>query len=289
METIKNSWSRFAFLVFFLACHASPGFAAPEARPEAGQANAVQTDGQRTISAEALFASLLVNAEKGQGQAMLNLGRLYEEGVGVPRNFTKALEWYQKAADAGVKEAYMRLGLCREIGMGATADMGKAVAAFEKAAALSHAPAQHKLAGLYLQGRGLPRDESKGFALLTQAADAGETAALFDLGVILRDGLFGRKADPEKARARFLKAAEAGHAGAVLAYASMCREGVGGKADPEGALAWLLALRNAGAQGPGLDEAIAELKGKLSPQQAAAAEKDAGRRLAAWNKIRGRQ
>jgi TPR repeat protein len=183
----------------------------------------------------------------------------------------------------------MRLGLCYEIGMGATADMDRAVKNFAKAAELGFSPARHTLAGLYLQGRGLPRDESKGFALLTQAADAGETAALFDLGVILRDGLFGRKAEPAKARARFLKAAEAGHAGAVLAYASMCQEGAGGKADPEGALAWLLALASAGAQGTGLDEAIKELEGKLTPQQAANAAKNASQYLAAWNKLRGIQ
>jgi TPR repeat protein len=272
-------------ILSFSPCH--PAFsAAPQTNPEI--AVKPHTEGQK-ISPEALFALMLMNAEKGQSQAMLNLGRLYEEGVGVPRNFTKALEWYQTAADAGEKEAHMRLGLCYEIGMGAAADIGRAIKNFEKAAELGFAPARHKLAGLYLQGRGLPKDENKGFALLTQAADAGEAAALFDLGVILRDGLFGRKAEPEKSRARFLKAAEAGHAGAVLAYAAMCREGAGGKADPEGALAWLLALRNAGAQGSGLDEAITELRGKLTPQQAANAEKGAGRRLAAWNKMRGIQ
>jgi TPR repeat protein len=276
-------------ILSFSLCH--PAFSASTStnRQESPEIAAQPSAQGQQISPEALFALMLMNAEKGQSQAMLNLGRLYEEGVGVPRNFTKALEWYQKAADAGEKDAYLRLGLCYEIGMGAAADMGRAIKNFEKAAELGFAPARHTLAGLYLQGRGLPRDESKGFALLTQAADAGETAALFDLGVILRDGLFRRKAELAKARARFLKAAEAGHAGAVLAYAAMCREGAGGKADPEGALAWLLALQSAGAQGPGLDKAVAELKGKLTPQQAAAAEKGAGQRLDAWNKMRGIQ
>jgi TPR repeat protein len=264
-----------------------PAFSAPpQTKPEI--ATQPPAKGQK-ISSEALFSLMLTNAGKGQSQAMLNLGRLYEEGIGVPRNFTKALEWYQKAADAGEKEAYMRLGLCYEIGMGAAADMGRAIKNFEKAAELGFAPAWRTLAGLYLQGRGLPKEESKGFALLTQAADAGEAAALFDMGVILRDGLFGRKAEPEKARARFLKAAEAGHAGAVFAYAVMCREGAGGKADPEEALAWLLALQRAGARGSGLDEAIAEIKGKLTPRRRTAAEKGAGERLATWNKQGGIQ
>jgi TPR repeat protein len=275
MEMIKNSWSQFAFLVLFLACHASLGFAAPEARPEAERADAAQKDGQRAISAEALFAGMLVNAENGQSQAMLNVGTLYEQGIGVPRNFTKALEWYRKAADAGENEAYMRLGLCWEIGMGATADMGKAVAAFEKAAALSHAPAQHKLAGLYLNGRGLPKDEAKGFDLLFKAAEAGESAAAFDLGQVLFAGGFGRKADPEKARTWMLKAAEAGHPGAVLSIASMRKEGIGGKVDLKGSLLWYLIAQKGGVRADGLEAAVTELKAKLSASQTQEAEKAA--------------
>ena len=263
--------------LFFCLCPPMLAWAAPPSAPNAisgqlsGTAEQPAADAPRTISAGQLFASVLMNAENGQPGDMLAVGSLYEQGVGVPRNFTKALEWYQRAADAGEKEAYLRLGRCYEIGMGAAADMSKAVANFQKSAAMGFAPAQHTLAGLYLQGRGLPRDENKGVALLTQAADAGEAAALFDLGVILRDGLFGRKAEPDKARA------------------AMLREGAGGKADPEEALAWLLALQSAGAQGPGLEEAGAELKGKLSPPQAAAAEKTAAERLADWNKRRGIQ
>jgi TPR repeat protein len=71
----------------------------------------------QTITPEALFALMVVNAEKGQSKAMLNLGLLYEQGLGVARNFTKALEWYQKAANAGEGEAYMRVGVCYEIGV----------------------------------------------------------------------------------------------------------------------------------------------------------------------------
>jgi TPR repeat protein len=230
---------------------------------------------------EESFAFALVNAEKWQSQAMLNVGIFYEQGHGVARNFTKALEWYQKAADVGEAEAYMRVGLCYEIGIGAAADPGKALAGFDKAAGLGHAPALLKLAEVYLNGRGAAKDENKGLALLTKAAEAGEAAAMFDLGWITLNGLFGRPAEADKARLWFLKSAEAGHAEGILAIANMRREGQGGRVDLEGALRWFLTAQKAGLKAQGLEEAIAELKKKLPAQQAEAAEKAADAWLAA--------
>jgi TPR repeat protein len=249
---------------------------APEANKEATQ----PPEGQK-IAPEAFFALMLMNAEKGQGKAMLNLGLLYEQGIGVPRNFSKALEWYRKAGDAGEGEGHMRVGRCYEIGMGAAVDMHKAVEGFEKAHALGYVPAMSRLADVYLNGRGAARDENKGFDLLTRAAEAGDAAALFDLGRIALNGLYSRKTEAEKARAWFLKAAEAGHAGGILAVAGMCREGQGGKADAEGALRWYLTAQKGGLQAEGLESAIAELKKTLSANQAKAAEQAADAWLAA--------
>jgi hypothetical protein len=36
---------------------------------------------------------------------MNNLGALYENGEGVPKDAAEAARWYQKAADAGFKSA----------------------------------------------------------------------------------------------------------------------------------------------------------------------------------------
>jgi len=267
----------FALLVFMTA----PSLAASETEQKESQNLAAQPPEAQTITPEALFALMVVNAENGQSKAMLNLGLLYEQGLGVARNFTKALEWYQKAANAGVGEAHMRVGVCYEIGVGTAADMGKAVANFEKAAALGHVPAQSKLAGIYLNGRGAAKDENKGFDLLNKAADAGDDTAMFDMGQILLNGLFGRKAEADKARAWFLKAAEAGHPRGALAIADMRKEGKGGKVDMEGALRWYITAQKGGLQADGLEGAIAELKKNLTAKQIEAAEKAADTWLAA--------
>jgi TPR repeat protein len=120
----------------------------------------------KEITPEALFAAMLVNAENGQPQAMLSVGMLYEQGLGVPKNFGKALEWYERAAFSGEKEGYFRLGVCNEVGMGTVADMTKAVAAYEKAAAMGSASALHKMASLYLTGRGMPKNEVRNCNLI---------------------------------------------------------------------------------------------------------------------------
>jgi len=254
--------------------------AAEAEKPEAQDPAAQPPEGQ-AIAPEALFALLLVNAEKGQSQAMLNLGILYEQGVGVSRNFTKALEWYQKAADAGEAEGYMRLAQGYEIGLGAVADMEKAVAGYEKAAALGNIPALNRLAEVYLNGRGAAKDENKGLDLLNKAAEAGDGIAMFDLGRITLSGLYGRKAEADKARVWFLKAAETGHAGGILTIAGMYREGQGGKAEAEAALRWYLTAQKGGLMAEGLEEAIVELKKTLPAKQAGAAEKAADAWLAA--------
>ena len=282
--------------IFCLACFTSApcfAFAAPIPQQSENHSPAAQpppeAGEQQTISAEALFAAMLVNAENGQPEAMLTVGTLYEQGVGIPRNFTKAFEWYLKAANAGQREAWMRLGVCYEIGIGATADMDKALEAYAKSASSDFAPAQYKLADLYLKGRGVPKDESLGYDFLSKAAEGGELAAMFDMGQVLLSGLFGREAEPENARVWFTKAAEAGHAASILSLAAMLKDGVGGKADPEGALRWFLIGQKGGMSGEPLDAVIKELQDKLSSSKALDAENAADAWVAARTKALERQ
>ncbi len=61
-----------------------------------------------TLSA-AIYASdpgaslndLTAKANAGDSEAMTNIGILYGQGNGVPQDYTQALTWFHKAADAG--------------------------------------------------------------------------------------------------------------------------------------------------------------------------------------------
>ena len=48
-------------------------------------------------------------AEKGYARAQFNLAVMYEKGIGVATDKSKALMWYRKAAAQGNQEARKRL------------------------------------------------------------------------------------------------------------------------------------------------------------------------------------
>ena len=256
-----------------LAVFSSPAFAAQATTADAKE----QT---RSVTPEALYAGLLVSAEKGDVQAMLALGSLYEQGIGTARNFTSALRVYEKAAFAGSADGYFRQGICYEIGMGAAADMSKAVANYKKAAEMGLPQAQHKMASLYFTGRGLPREEKQGFALLTQAAEAGDPQAANELAYVYLKGLFGQKENFVAAREWFGKSAAKGHMEAMKNLAVMLRDGIGGKADPEAALRWYLIAQKGGLQAGDFQKTIDDVKSKLKPAQVKKAEQEADAWLA---------
>jgi TPR repeat protein len=65
--------------------------------------------------------------------------------MGVVQNAQTAVEWYRRAADAGNASAILDLGAMYENGLGVPFDLGAARSLYEKAARLSNAEAQAEL------------------------------------------------------------------------------------------------------------------------------------------------
>jgi TPR repeat protein len=148
-----------------------------------------------TINANELLPLLLVEAEKGNAQTMLTIGNLYESGIyGAPRNYGKALEWYTKAAQAGLPEGFYNVGISYEIGQGTTPDPTKAFESFLKAADMGFPLAKQKLGELYLSGTGVLASPEKAITYLTQAGDEGLPASYF---VLARTYLTGSNNVPQ--------------------------------------------------------------------------------------------
>ena len=255
-------------LSLLLLLPVSLGHAAESKAPEA-----IATP--QVITPEQFLATMLGNAEQGDARAMLVVAGIYQQGLGVPPNYSKVLEWSEKAAFAGEAEGYLRLGQCYETGMGTPVNMEKAVKAYEQAISMNHPVAQHKLATLLLAGRGLPKNIEMGLALLQKSADNGFSIAANELGFIHYQGLFGQKADLAKAKSLFLKGAEAGNLEAIKNYAVMLKDGLGQKADPQGALRWFLIGHKGGLDGGDLQAIVDGLKKQLKPAEIEQAEKDA--------------
>ena len=70
------------------------------------------------------------------------LGECYENGYGVERDITKAVELYTSAHERGNAAATCSLGLCYELGRGVEEDKGRAAQLYRQAANHGNARAQ---------------------------------------------------------------------------------------------------------------------------------------------------
>lgn len=64
------------------------------------------------------FYLLQKAADQGSSEAMIGLGILYDDGLGVKRNDAEAVKWYKKAAELGNADAITNLGIMYENGEG---------------------------------------------------------------------------------------------------------------------------------------------------------------------------
>ncbi|MGA2402719.1 MAG: tetratricopeptide repeat protein [Syntrophobacteraceae bacterium] len=50
-------------------------------------------------------------ADQGDAGAQLNLGLMYLDGLGVPKDYAEAIKWFRKAAEQGIAQAQYNLGV----------------------------------------------------------------------------------------------------------------------------------------------------------------------------------
>ena len=148
------------------------------------------------------IAELQRHANDGHAWAQNNLGFRYQNGDGVPKDYKKAFEWYQKAAVQG------------------------------------YAFAQNKLAWLYSHGEGVPKNYRKAFEWWQKAANQGDATGQYNLGCLYEGG-YGVLKDYRKAFEWFQKAADQGVADAMRAVGGYYRAGFGVSKDLRKAFEWL--------------------------------------------------
>ena len=93
------------------------------------------------------------DAENGEPASQRNLGLLYLNGLGVPRDPVQAARWFKAAADQ------------------------------------AFAPAAANLADLYLRGNGVPADRRKAAQYMRIAADGGLAESQHNLGIFYEHGI----------------------------------------------------------------------------------------------------
>ncbi len=174
--------------------------------------------------------------------SFLKIGYFYENGLGITADAAKAVEWYQKGADAGLNTCDYNLAVLNETGKGVKAkDEVKARELFYKAAKTGLPAAQLALADRYRGGKmGLEKDPIAALAWFEKAAKAGDMSAQLQMANILETGEAGM-VNIKTAAELYLDAAKKGAPIAMYQIADMLELGRGMKPDKVQAYAYLTA------------------------------------------------
>ncbi|KAF9945032.1 hypothetical protein BGZ72_001757, partial [Mortierella alpina] len=162
----------------------------------------------------------------GDSNAQTNVGTMYYVGNGVSQDYSRAMEWYLKAANQGNAFAQTYVGSMYHDGKGVPQDFPEAMEWFMKAANQGHADAQNYVATMYLDGKAVPQDYPTAIEWFLKAAEQGNAYAQTNVGSMYRDGQGGPQ-DYPTAIEWFLKAAHQGHAIPQTNLGAMYRDGQG--------------------------------------------------------------
>ena len=103
----------------------------------------------------------------------MELGKICDDGVGVPENDIEAVEWYRKVAEQGHAPAQDNLGDMYAEGDGVPKNDAEAVKWYRKEAEQGLAWAQVSLGEMYAKGRGVRKNNIEAYAWANLAAAQG--------------------------------------------------------------------------------------------------------------------
>jgi TPR repeat protein len=115
-------------------------------------------------------------AAQGSSAAACDLGVLYYNGYGVPKDSVEAAEWFRKAAVKGSASAQFSLGRMYYEGDGVEQSYPQAAAWLERAARQGNAPAQVLLSLMYATGQGVPGSTARAYLWINLASASVDQA-----------------------------------------------------------------------------------------------------------------
>jgi len=169
-------------------------------------------------------------ADLGDPWSMIELGRIFATGDGVPEDFNRGLGLLQQAiAVEGDSRgfAYETLGDVLFEAPGASRDVPGALANFRNASDLGSTSAMFKISSILRDGDGVPADGAGAREALLRAIEAGaQERGWFDLGTLYATGPTEVR-DPSNAAEAYGRAVELGNPWAMIELAGMLGNGNG--------------------------------------------------------------
>nr|MBA3536934.1 sel1 repeat family protein [Tatlockia sp.] len=176
----------------------------------------------------------LASAEQGDATAQFLLGQLYQLGrLGKEPNYTEAKKWYASAQKNYAKAA-VALGFIYD-----TVDDNylKAMNSYELAAGKKDVIGEYDLALMYVKGKGIPVNYTKAIEYFSKAAEQGYSAAMTQLAELYFKGL-GVARNDQKALELYKKAAASGDADALYQLGLLSETGIATKIDYSNAVSY---------------------------------------------------
>lgn len=102
-------------------------------------------------------------AAKGDAIGLNNMGSRYQFGDGVPKDYGKAVMYYQKAVDKSLPLAKANLGYMYDLGLGVEEDNDKAISLYKEAANAGNPNGMVNLAIMYADGDNIEQSFEKAY------------------------------------------------------------------------------------------------------------------------------
>ncbi|MGZ8946312.1 MAG: J domain-containing protein [Methylococcaceae bacterium] len=161
-------------------------------------------------------------AKQGNADAQFQVGLIYANGQGIPKDENQAAIWFGKAAKQGHREAQTKLGYMYATGKGVELNYNLAAYWCYKSAEQGDVVAQYYLGLMYAKGQGMMQDNSLAVSWFSKAAAQGDARAQYNLGIMYAKGV-GVARDNKQAAVLYSKAAKQGLAEAIAALKQLDR------------------------------------------------------------------
>ena len=169
-------------------------------------------------------------------ETQFELAQHYFKGSGTKKDYSKALEWYEKAAAQGHAGAQFKMGQCCYKGLGTEQDLNKALEWYETAGKNGHSLAACTAGDMYYNGDGVEKDLYKAKEWYEQTREHAGKSKLYDINKELDTKLSTKEIrEYEK---QLESNAENGNVGAMLALADWYSNGKNVRPSMETARFW---------------------------------------------------
>ena len=164
----------------------------------------------KAVSAKAIeVENTREKAQKGDAQAMYDMGTYYAKGDGVQANFNNAFTWFQRSAEAGHPAGWTEIGRFYKNGIGRSINYEKGYENYSKGAALNHPQGTYMKAYMEYKGLGCTQSYETSEKTLQKGISLNSLGCMYMMGVCYRNG-FGVTMNRDSALYWLNKSADAG-------------------------------------------------------------------------------